>query len=243
MKNTHIILTRTHEQNESLARKLSDVGASVSICPALHIKSIASLFIDSYVEKLYRSFFDILIVTSQNTILALQKNGVHTIPTSCLLIAVGSKTAALARSIWGASPLIPQTQFSSEGILELLPHVSGKRIFLPHGNLADDKLAEELTKRGAFVESLVLYQTVPVTNWQMPPLHFGLINFITFFSPSAVEATLSEVAQESQLKIACIGTTTAQYAQDNGLTVACIGTPQNEDGLLQSLLMYTAQYT
>lgn len=241
MKNTHIILTRTHEQNESLARKLSDLGASVSLCPSLHIKSIASSLIDSYIEKLHREFFDILIVTSQNTILALQKNGVHTIPPACLLIAVGSKTAALAHSIWGVSTLMPKTQFNSEGILALLPHVSGKRILIPHGNLADDKLAQKLTKQGACVESIVVYQTVPVTNWKMPSMHSGLINFITFFSPSAVEATLGEVIKESQLKIACIGTTTAQYAQDNGLKVDCIATPQSEDGLLQSLLMYTAK--
>jgi uroporphyrinogen III methyltransferase/synthase len=64
---------------------------------------------------------------------------------------------------WGFNPTImpPPDKFNAEGLLEVLPEdLHGKRILFPRAESARELLPEELRRRGAVVDVVVVYRTV-----------------------------------------------------------------------------------
>ena len=103
--------------------------------------------------------------------------------------------------------------------------MTGQRVLLPRAALAREALPVELAQRGAVVEDITVYQTLPVAPDPdgLAELERG-VDVATFTSASTVQnyfALLGERAGRllDGALVACIGPVTADSARAHGLTV------------------------
>ena len=123
------------------------------------------------------------------------------------------------------------------------------KILLPRAAEAREVLPVALTKMGALVDEIPIYQTVR-------PLHDkarvkgmlekGEIDMVTFTSSSTVTNFVDMFRQEARLlqnwmskvTVACIGPITAKTAEDRGLSVSLMP----EDYTIEALTHAVVQY-
>jgi uroporphyrinogen-III synthase len=157
-----VLVTRTEPGASELAEALRAAGYVVHRVPVLEIVPIDDGEWRDVVRELDR--FAIAICVSAHAVrFALERIDVEWKQRPELRwIAVGAATArALAER--GIAALRPEPE-SSEGILALAPlsRVVGQRLLICAGRGGRPLLAEELSKRGALVTSLALYERVAV---------------------------------------------------------------------------------
>jgi len=157
-----VLVTRSEPGASELAASLDEAGYLARPCPVLEIRRIDDPASSSTVAELDR--FDAAICVSGHAVhfaLDLVDATWEQRP-RLTWIAVGAATArALAER--GITALQPATE-SSEGILALAPlsRVVGKHVLICAGRGGRPLLAEELSRRGAVVSTIVLYDRVPV---------------------------------------------------------------------------------
>ncbi len=146
------------------------------------------------------------------------------------ICAIGPRTAKSVRSAGLKVGLLPE-QFSTEGLRRVFKGISvrNRRILIPRSNLGvRDALAQELRRRGAVVEEVVLYETVPA---QLSPgkvrRSIRGLDAATFTSASTVHAffqALQAVRPRSNgsallngAAMVAIGPATAQALKEHGV--------------------------
>jgi uroporphyrinogen-III synthase len=93
-------------------------------------------------------------------------------PAHVYALATGPGTAGVLRGMGITRVLVPESDFSSEGVVAVLAStpMRGKRVVLFRGEAGRDFLAETLTAQGAQVEAVVSYRRAPVSptsvQWQ-----------------------------------------------------------------------------
>jgi len=155
-----VLVTRSEPGASVLAHALQAAGYVVQCVPVLEIRPLDA----SSGDVVELDSFDIAICVSGHAArLALDRfDAPSKRHPDVTWVAVGAATArALAEH--GIDALRPANE-SSEGILALTPlgRVVGQRVLICAGRGGRPLLAEELTKRGARVRSLALYERVPV---------------------------------------------------------------------------------
>ena len=158
--------------------------------------------------------------------------------------AIGPATASALQAHDVTVTLIPD-EYVAEAIIESIGAVQSQRILLPRADIAREALAVELQKRGAFVDEIAAYRTLPA---QPDPdglleLQRG-VDVITFTSSSTVRNFVALVGQDSippQTLIACIGPITASTARELGLRVDIQATEYTMDGLVAALVKHFAE--
>lgn len=215
-----IVVTRPKEQALALTEAFEAEGAYVveralvAVVPrsdAATVKMLAEISADTY---------DGIIVTSVNTVSALATHAPAAARTlKCF--AIGAATASALRDS-GFNELVIAEVATSEGLFDTIESHFGselvtKRFFAPASSKARDFLAHALEDAGAFVTSVVAYDTVEVSD--VEPLPAGDIDWITFTSPSAVHAFMDTLELPNGARIACLGPTTRDAARHNGLIV------------------------
>jgi len=157
-----IVVTRPRAQGEPLVAALERLGAVASLVPLVEVVAVDdSTELDHALRKLGR--YDWVVFTSVNGVAAvgerLREAGEDVQPAWPGVAAVGPATAAAARAL-GAEPVVPE-RYEAAAIVERLGDVEGSRVLLPQGHRASAALADELRERGAFVDAIVAYRTVP----------------------------------------------------------------------------------
>ncbi|TVO76903.1 uroporphyrinogen-III synthase [Sedimenticola selenatireducens] len=107
------------------------------------------------------SRYDIAIFISPNAVLwGLKWAPDQELPEGVALAAVGKRTAQTLAESGYPVDVVPEESFDSEGLLETpeLRDVQGKRILILRGNGGRELLGEELSKRGAVVDHVEVYQ-------------------------------------------------------------------------------------
>jgi uroporphyrinogen III methyltransferase/synthase len=140
--------------------------------------------------------------------------------------AVGPATAA-ALGGHGIVPDFVPDEYVGEGLLEglcLRGVGPGTRILLPRALEAREVLPEGLRERGARVDVVPAYRTVPGAGdpTALEALKAGEVDAVTFTSSSTVKGFLDLVGETdlSGVTIAAIGPVTAETARAAGLEVA-----------------------
>ena len=103
-----------------------------------------------------------------------------------------------------------------------------------------DELPDMLKQAGIKCTELVVYETVPIKNIELPP-ELGLEErcILVFFSPSGVDAVWSRISQFSQqCFFVCIGATTAHHLRQKCSTHATVVVAKspNVDGVCDAIL-------
>ncbi len=155
------------------------------------------------------------------------------------IAAIGPATAAALQQRSITPDLTPEI-YTAEGVLEAFDQtepVVGRRFLLPRADIARKTLAEGLLQRGAQVDEIVAYRTVPLQNGPPPPQ----ADIVTFTSSSTVQGYVNclggrspaDVLQNSQ--VVCIGPITAATAEKLGAPVSAVAKKHTIEGILETL--------
>ena len=249
-----ILVTRPAGDQETLSRRLEELGARCEHLPTIEIRlrRLKAAERRALAEKLPAC--DWIIFTSHHGVdalakLATQRGRVDPAPSArAKICAIGPRTAEAARRA-GLRPALLPAEFSKEGIARAFRRipVAGKRILILRSNLgAGDWFAKGLRRRGARVEEVVLYETVtPKIPARLLKRVLENLHAATFTSGSTARSFLAALAgAKVPLKrvlngaaVVAIGPSTAQALKAGG--VKRVHQPKNSwtvEGLVQAVV-------
>jgi uroporphyrinogen-III synthase len=202
-----VVVTRSEEQAEPLARRLEALGHEVVRCPLIRVEPLGD-------EPIDPDPYDWVVVTSPNGARELARR-LRGRPRG--LAAIGPGTAEGLAEHGLHADLVPRVS-TQEGLLAELPP---GRVLLAAAEGARRLLVEE---RGG--DFLPLYCTVELR----PPPPEGDVALVA--SPSAARAL---AATGARLPVVAIGPQTAAEAREHGLEVAAVARAHDLDGLVEAL--------
>lgn len=242
-----VLVTRSRSQASTLSRLLAQEGAEAIELPTISIETTPNPeAMDKALSRLAE--FDWVVFTSVNGVeaffsrLFLLKKDTRSLRNS-RICSIGEATSDCLRKYGIIPDLIPK-DFSSQGILDSFSsyRIDEAYFLLPRADLAGQELAAELVKRGARVQQVVAYKTVPAqqgADRAKSILKEGL-DIITFTSSSTVRGLVNLVEGNLNLlkesSIACIGPVTATAAEKAGLKVEVVAQKHTIPGLVQALV-------
>jgi uroporphyrinogen-III synthase len=155
-----VLVTRPELQAMPLCRLLESQGASTLRLPAVEIKPLGDRrALAAQLGALEN--FDFIIFTSANAV----RFGASFLDQKrdLTLAAIGPATARALNQAGYRVALQPQGTTDSEGLLQhsRLEHLSGHRILMVRGTDGRQLLQQELTRRGATVVEVSVYQRTP----------------------------------------------------------------------------------
>lgn len=260
-----IVITRPRAQAGDLSEKLAALNAQPILFPTIEIAPMKDFTaLDSAIGQLaayhwviftsvngVEAFWDRLIASGAGQLLELKT------------AAIGPATAqALERR--GIHPAFLPNEYVGEAVAAGLEIVAGQRVLLPRADIAREALAVELARRGAVVDDVAAYRTLPAAPdpTGLTELRRG-VDAVTFTSSSTVRnfvallsggeryvdtAAIRRMGRDGvpmpslgRAAIACIGPITAQTAREAGLPVDVVAAEYTTGGLVAALAAYFAQ--
>lgn len=247
-----IVITRSREQASSLRTALERLGAEVIELPTISIRPPRSwAALDRAIRNLAR--YDWILFTSVNGVCyffeRLSARGRDaTSLRRAKLCAIGPATASQLRARGLKVHLLPN-EYRAEGLVAAfrkLP-LAGKRLLIPRARVARDLVPVELRRRGAHVDVVEAYRTLPpaasrerarkIFSGRKPDLitftsSSTVANFAGFFPGRQLRRALAGVA------VASIGPITSATARKLGLPVTVEAKRFTVPGLILSLIRY-----
>jgi uroporphyrinogen III methyltransferase/synthase len=158
--------------------------------------------------------------------------------------AIGAGTEAALAQHGVIADIVPE-RFVAEELVEALDQLEldGKPVLIARAAEGREVLPDALRKRGAQVDVVVLYETVPEEPDPAALERAREADFVTFTSSSTVrnfiEATGDGVPPGA--KVISIGPVTSETAREAGLTVDIEAERHDIDGLVEALLQAAAR--
>ncbi|MBI1880707.1 MAG: uroporphyrinogen-III synthase [Chloroflexi bacterium] len=260
-----VLVTRPAHQSADFMAALRALGAEPIAFPAIEIIPLEDTGpLDEAIRRISTStnrpknepsshrlpasspppYYDWLVLTSANGVVAfwerLEYAGLDARSLAAVRIAaIGPATAAALRQRSIIPDVVPEV-YTAEGILaafDQLGSVTGQRFLLARADVARRALAKGLVERGAEVDEIAAYRTVPVSGGSLPPP----ADIVTFTSSSTVQGYVNclegrapaEALQHS--RVVCIGPITAATANELGVPVSAVAEEYTMEGLLAAL--------
>jgi uroporphyrinogen-III synthase len=241
-----VAVTRASAQAADLVALLRARGAEPVACPTIGIEppeSYASL--DAAIRAL--DDYDWLAFTSANAVTAFADRsdaaGV-VVPRRVRLAAVGLATARALATRLRKPDFVPSTALA-ESLAGEIDDVAGRRVLFPRGDLASGAVARGLRARGATVDEVVAYRTVPGEgSTELARLvRAGDVDAILFLSASSVRHLLDALGSRAtplasarhRPAVICIGPETARAARDAGFAVSAVAAEKTDEGIVDAL--------
>ena len=245
-----VVVTRTREQASELSRQFQELGADVL--------EIATIKIEPPDEKqpLVEALqgiggYDWVVFTSPNGAQAFFDcffkafEDVRALG-NLRFAAVGPATAAKLKELRLRVDAMPDQYLAKKVADAIAKHesVENLRILLARAQVANTELTTTLEERGAIVDDVAFYKTVPETedgSGSMARLMKEGADWITFTSSSTVENFHARVdlpkllKQFPGLRTASIGPETSKALGSLGLTPAVEAKPHTLTGLVQAI--------
>lgn len=230
-----IVITRARHQAAEFSHGLTDLGAQVIEFPTIEIVPPDSWApLDKAIDNLH--VYDWIIFTSANgvrsfvTRLRVKGKSIHQLK-GIRFCAIGPRTATEMKGERIEAPLVP-SEYKAEAVVESLTKegLMGKRVLLARAKKARELLPRELENRGARVDVVAVYQTVPPKGEAsefLGLLQGSRIDAIAFTSSSTVSNFMELFASKRDellrglegVAIAVIGPITRERAVELGLPV------------------------
>ncbi|MBI4208420.1 MAG: uroporphyrinogen-III C-methyltransferase [Deltaproteobacteria bacterium] len=248
-----ILVTRAREQASEFVDRLKNLGAESIEIPAVDIQPPKSWKkFDSIVKE--TTNYDWVIFTSVNGVRAvadrLRKLGLEfsKLFRSASICAIGPRTAEEIELQGLKVKKIP-SEYRAESILEAFGSLDlkGKSFLIPRSEIARDLLPRELQKRGAKVDVVDVYRTVPSridSRDLQGRLKNGEIDVLTFTSSSTVHSLARHFGRKGLKNwtdgavVACIGPITEKTARSYGLRSEIVAKKYTIGGLTQAIVDY-----
>lgn len=241
-----ILITRTISQAPVMSRSLRELGAEPIELPAIDI--IPNPFPEQ-TERAVKELpdYDWVIFTSTNGvdvfIDSLRQNGYDARHFgSAKVAAIGNATAERLRRAMIQPDFVPD-EFVAEAVLDglLTRGIDGARVLIPRAEVARTTLPDGLRERGATVDVVPVYRTIPGTPDPavIDRIDAGEIDIVTFTSSSTVTNLIDMLdgnpSRLSSAIIACIGPITEATARQHGLDVSITADEYSIPGLINAL--------
>ena len=233
-----VLVTRPADQADEVCALLSAAGFEPVCVPTISVEPVPDLGpLDAALRSL--AAYDLAVFASPNAVrIVVQRAtalGIAPAAWAGVDIVAGPSTAQeLAACGLRAARII--SPFSAEAALAALAQtaLAGRRVLLPRAEQGRDELPDGLAARGAIVDAIAVYRTVPVDTSPdlIEALRHRLPQAVTFFSPSAVTGFVNALHAgrlhptdlPASLAIACIGSTTAEAVRRAGLPEPVVAT-------------------
>ena len=248
-----VVVTRPREQAASLVDPLEALGATVLLVPTIRIEP---RLLDDQVAAILRELatYRLVIFTSANAVRVFtgylaKGTEAATMPAGPVVAAVGPATARALERHGLPCHLVPD-EYVAEGLLDSLAHTdaaaAGARVLIPCARDARDVLPDKLRARGAIVDVLHIYDTVPPRELAVPAASIEAADYVTFTSGSTARqlaALLEEhdasgrplVERLTGVRLCSIGPVTSGVLRDLGLPVAVEAREYTAAGLLRAI--------
>ncbi len=239
-----IVLTRPRAQAGDFEARVAALGGQPLVAPAIAVTPPDTWTVaDAALRRI--GTYDWIAFTSANAVRALIERadaiGVSREELRARhLVVVGPATAGIVTTALRRPDVVPSVH-TAEALGDELTDIENTRILLPRGDLADDALPAALRARGAFVDEVVVYRTVPGEGLAaiVAGLRDSSVDALLFTSASAVRFVARALAELGGMStagspaprvVACLGAVTADAARSAGFAnvIVADGTSQNE---------------
>jgi uroporphyrinogen III methyltransferase/synthase len=245
-----IVNTRPKGQADALTSRLKALGAEVIEMPTISIQPAADYGpLDRALGEL--ESYDWLIFTSANGVRffleRLDASAVDLRAMRAKICAIGPATRAAIEALHLKVDLMGR-EYVAEGLLEAFSayDLAGRRVLLPRAAVARDLVPVELARRGAQIDVVEAYRTIPPED---AAAHAAEIfgggrkpDCITFTSSSTVQNFVAVAGSDALagVKVASIGPVTTATARRVGIAVDTEARMFTVDGLVDAVAgLYT----
>jgi uroporphyrinogen III methyltransferase / synthase len=242
-----VVITRARAQASGLASQLAALGAEVAEAPAIRIvPRLKHPSVGRAVSALAAGEFEIVCLTSPNgaeLLLQALADAGHDARAlaGTTLAAIGPGTAAALAGHGLRADVVPERSIAESLVEELVRRgVAGRRALIARAAEARDVLPEELTRAGATVEVISLYETVREELGESERAAITRADYVTFTSSSTVRNFVEALGGRNGLpegaRVVSIGPVTSATARELGVRVDVEATRHDIDGLVTALL-------
>jgi uroporphyrinogen-III synthase len=227
LRGLRVLVTRPAGQAERLCRMIDAAGGEAFCLPAIDIlEPVDSYNLESVVAALAN--YDLAVFISANAVTrGLDYISAHgEWPTHVRIATVGVSSAEALVPYGLAADLVPEHNFSSEGLLALddLQDMRSKRVVIFRGNGGREYLRDALVERGAEVDYVEVYRRAcPLVDPQeiMPYWQPGALDVITITSNETLQNLFDMAGVEGQpqlreIPLLVVGERQAALAQQLG---------------------------
>lgn len=242
-----VLVTRRAAQASDLTRRLREYGASVIEVPMIRIDPPTDLEAPRHALEGFGDY-DYVVFTSVNAVAAVKmladKMGIDITEPGPVVFAVGPTTAsAVAGAGLTAEDL--GDDFTADGLVRALESrsMSGRRVLVPRSEVGGDVLPTALRRRGAHVDDVAVYLTVPDPGapGRLAEVLVQL-DVVTFASGSSVAGFGAAVPPDwrrpPELHVAVIGPAAASAATVAGLEPDIVAAEHTTQGLADAIAAY-----
>lgn len=247
-----ILITRSMGQSEENVGRLIELGAEVISLPTLKIVPPTSW---SECDNAIKNFneYELVIFTSQNAVDWFLRRLELFEKTDELkskkIIAIGSKTEQKLNE-FGFEIFFKPRKFSSEGLVDELKNIiqPGQKVLLPHSEIGNDFIKNELENYGVKVERVHVYNVdIPELEDvadQIRILNEREVDIFVFTSPSTFNNFLKLLKIDSPEEffkdkvIAVIGPTTRKHIENFGLLVQIEPAKSTFEDLTEAIIKF-----
>lgn len=247
-----VITTQPIDQAIRLINPLTEAGAKVYNLPMIKIVNTQAEYEHEIIINSLKDF-NLLIFTSRNGVMGffhLLKSikGNHQIPENLKIAVIGESTANEVKRFNHSAHYINSGITSDEFLEYLKTKVLSinDRVLLALGNLASDKLKDELNKI-AFTVRINVYKTIKPDSFNHEILSITKkqkADLTVFTSPSAFRnfiQTTGLTSDEYNTTIACIGKTTGSYIKSEGYKVDMVACNPAIESFAQEIISFLNQ--
>lgn len=240
-----VLVTRAADQNASMSRRFSALGARVMEQPVIETRAAGDEGpLRAAIGNL--KTYQWLIFTSVNGVRffmhALDQSEKDLSAIWGRICAVGPATAESLQALHLKVAVVGE-EYVAESLLEALPRdMAGQRVLIPRAAVARDVLPIGLRERGAHVDVVEAYRTE--TPDGLPALlghafkSLGATDWITFTSSSTVRNTVEALGAErlQTVRTATIGPVTSATLREFGIEPAAEASVYTSDGVVDAIL-------
>jgi uroporphyrinogen III methyltransferase/synthase len=224
-----VAVTRARAQASALADRLRALGAAVVEAPAIRVRPLE-------VELPDPQGYDLLCVTSPN---GAERLFDHLRDARALagvtVAAIGPGTARALRGR-GVEPDVVPVRAVAEGLVEALADVPVRRALIARAAEGRDVLPDALRERGAEVDVVALYETLPEPLDEDARAAAVAADYLLFTSGSSVRFFVAAGGSLSGPRLASIGPATSDELRAHGAEPDLEAVPHTPDGLVAALL-------
>ena len=226
-----VVVTRPREHAGPLLAALERLGAEAECVPLIRIAPSGDE--RALAEVVARGGHDWIVFTSAN---AVRAAGAALAGSRARLAAVGPATANALRER-GQEPAFVPARFAAAEIADGLQPLAGKRVLLPQSEIAEPVLADELRARGASVDAVDAYRTVPREPSEAERAMLRDADAVLLASGSAARSLARQGGPGDALVVA-IGPTTAAAARAARVRVDLVADEATGEGMIQALVKH-----
>lgn len=225
-----IVVTRPREQSEPLAGALERLGAAVAIVPLVDIAPVEDTA-ELEAAGAALSSYDWVVFTSANGVRAF---GLRLAAATAPRVAVVGPATADAVRRQGVEPAVVGDGIAAD-VAVRIDVTGGSRVLVPQADIAGQDLAEALRARGASVDQVTAYRTLPHAPSRAERKELHAADTIVLASGSAARSLAAQGGAGDAL-VVCIGSKTAAVAREVGLRVGLVADEATADGIIRALV-------